>query len=170
MITFVMWLNINLYRREKILLKVCNKPCSVSCAVITREGKCAVTGNFVLNNILINFVESFIYVYLWQFLGNLRNLRDSHAALAVGSSETTGEPSSVTRIISECESALTVLNRDLGILSASIARERGEKTSMLWNSEKWDINSQLFFWIRFGHVVHSVHTIDMKYYHVVKSS
>ncbi|KAG6751635.1 hypothetical protein POTOM_043832 [Populus tomentosa] len=59
------------------------------------------------------------------FLGNLRNLRDSHAALAVGSSETkAGEPSSVTGIISECESALTFLNRDLGILSASISREK----------------------------------------------
>ncbi|KAF7803959.1 AUGMIN subunit 7 [Senna tora] len=67
------------------------------------------------------------YKMLLKFLGNLRNLRDSHAALAVGSSETTGEPSSVTRIISECESALTVLNRDLGILSASIDRERGGK-------------------------------------------
>lgn len=65
-----------------------------------------------------------------QFLGNLRNLRDSHGALAIGSSETVaGEPSSVTRIISECESALTFLNRDLSILSASIARERGEKVT-----------------------------------------
>ncbi|KAI3418635.1 uncharacterized protein J3R85_013581 [Psidium guajava] len=67
------------------------------------------------------------YKMLLKFLGNLRNLRDSYAALAVGLSETaSGEPSSVTRIISECESALTFLNRDLGILSASIARERGE--------------------------------------------
>lgn len=65
-----------------------------------------------------------------QFLGNLRNLRDSHAALAIGSSETVaGEPSSVTRIISECESALTFLNRDLSILSASIAREHSEKVT-----------------------------------------
>ncbi|KAJ7968984.1 AUGMIN subunit 7 [Quillaja saponaria] len=69
------------------------------------------------------------YKMLLKFLGNLRNLRDSHAALAVGSTETSGEPSSVTRIISECESALTFLNRDLGILSASIAREQGEKLS-----------------------------------------
>ncbi|TYI16484.1 hypothetical protein ES332_A08G258500v1 [Gossypium tomentosum] len=65
------------------------------------------------------------YKMLLKFLGNLRNLRDSHAALAVGSSETVaGEPSPVTRIISECESALTSLNCDLGILSASIAREK----------------------------------------------
>ncbi|KAE7999237.1 hypothetical protein FH972_003690 [Carpinus fangiana] len=65
------------------------------------------------------------------FEGNLRNLRDSHAALAVGSCETVaGEPSSVTRIISECESALTFLNRDLGILSASIAREQGEEVKL----------------------------------------
>ncbi|KAG8649922.1 hypothetical protein MANES_08G157300v8 [Manihot esculenta] len=65
------------------------------------------------------------YKMLLKFLGNLRNLRDSHAALSVGSSETiAGEPSSVSRIISECESALTFLNRDLGILSASIAREQ----------------------------------------------
>ncbi|XWS42797.1 hypothetical protein CRYUN_Cryun16bG0045300 [Craigia yunnanensis] len=67
------------------------------------------------------------YKMLLKFLGNLRNLRDSHATLAVGSSETVaGEPSPVTRIISECESALTFLNRDLGILSVSIAREKGE--------------------------------------------
>ncbi|KAJ4825551.1 AUGMIN subunit 7 [Turnera subulata] len=66
------------------------------------------------------------YKMLLKFLGNLRNLRDSHAALAVGSGETVaGEPSSVTRIISECESALTFLNRDLSILSTSIAREQG---------------------------------------------
>ncbi|OWM83252.1 hypothetical protein CDL15_Pgr012733 [Punica granatum] len=65
------------------------------------------------------------YKMLLKFLGNMRNLRDSYAALAVGLSETgTGEPSSVTRIITECESALTFLNRDLGILSSSIARER----------------------------------------------
>lgn len=71
------------------------------------------------------------YKMLWKFLGNLKNLRDSHAAVAVGSSETVaGEPSSVTRIISECETALTLLNRDLAILSASIARERGEDTSL----------------------------------------
>ncbi|XP_037492513.1 AUGMIN subunit 7 [Jatropha curcas] len=71
------------------------------------------------------------YKMLLKFLGNLRNLRDSHAALAVGSSETiAGEPSSVIRIISECESALTFLNRDLGILSASIARERGNEVTL----------------------------------------
>ncbi|GFY92109.1 hypothetical protein Acr_08g0005050 [Actinidia rufa] len=71
------------------------------------------------------------YKTLLKFLGNLRNLRDSHAAVAVGSSETiAGEPSSVTRIISECESALTFLNRDLGILSASIAREQGEEMNL----------------------------------------
>ncbi|XP_058224349.1 AUGMIN subunit 7-like [Rhododendron vialii] len=71
------------------------------------------------------------YKMLLKFLGNLRNLRDAHAAVAVGSSETiAGEPSSVARIISECESALTFLNRDLGILSASIAREEGEEVSL----------------------------------------
>ncbi|KAK1263930.1 hypothetical protein QJS04_geneDACA009548 [Acorus gramineus] len=62
-----------------------------------------------------------------KFLGNLRNIRDSHAAVAVGSNSTVDTPSSsVTRIIVECESALTFLNRDLGILSASVAREQGE--------------------------------------------
>lgn len=67
------------------------------------------------------------YKMLLKFLGNLRNLRDSHAVVSAGSSETVaGEPSSVSRIISECENALTFLNRDLGILSASIAREQGE--------------------------------------------
>ncbi|KAK6143092.1 hypothetical protein DH2020_023440 [Rehmannia glutinosa] len=71
------------------------------------------------------------YKMLLKFLGNLKNLRDSHAAVAVGSSETVaGQPSSVMRIISECETALTFLNRDLGILSASIAREKGEETSL----------------------------------------
>ncbi|XP_050220703.1 AUGMIN subunit 7 [Mercurialis annua] len=71
------------------------------------------------------------YKMLLKFLGNLRNLRDSHAALAVGPSETiAGEPSSVTRIISECESALTFLNRDLGVLSASIAREGGNDVTL----------------------------------------
>ncbi|CAL5382390.1 unnamed protein product [Camellia sinensis] len=71
------------------------------------------------------------YKMLLKFLGNLRNLRDSHAAVAVWSSETiAGEPSSVTRIISECESALTLLNRDLGILSASIARVQGEEVNV----------------------------------------
>lgn len=66
-----------------------------------------------------------------QFLGNLQNLRDSHAALAFGSSETSGGPSSVSAIISECESEMTVINRDLGILSASIAREREKKDEHL---------------------------------------
>ncbi|KAH0860614.1 hypothetical protein HID58_088875 [Brassica napus] len=68
------------------------------------------------------------YNMLLKFLGNLKNLRDSHAALSIGSSGTVaGEPSSVTRIVSECEAALTVIHRDLGILSASIAREQGER-------------------------------------------
>ena len=72
----------------------------------------------------------FVLICNLQFLGNLRNLRDSHAAVAVGASETVGgEPTSVTRIISECEAALTYLNRDLSILSASIAREQGEETT-----------------------------------------
>ncbi|KAL9228939.1 hypothetical protein vseg_004465 [Gypsophila vaccaria] len=70
------------------------------------------------------------YKMLLKFLGNLRSLRDSHDTVKAGSLETVGgEPSSVVRIISECESALTLLNRDLGILSTSIARERGEVTS-----------------------------------------
>ncbi|KAB2627000.1 hypothetical protein D8674_020618 [Pyrus ussuriensis x Pyrus communis] len=48
------------------------------------------------------------YKMLLKFLRNLKNLRDSYAALAIGSSDSVaGEPSSVTRIISECESALT---------------------------------------------------------------
>ncbi|KAH6813018.1 nuclear matrix protein [Perilla frutescens var. frutescens] len=72
------------------------------------------------------------YKMLLKFLGNLKNLRDSHAAVAVGSSETVaGEPSSVMRIISECETALTFLNRDLGVLSASISREKGEEASLI---------------------------------------
>ncbi|CAK9173912.1 unnamed protein product [Ilex paraguariensis] len=66
-----------------------------------------------------------VYKTLLKFLGNLKNLRDSHAAVAVGLSETiASKPSSVTRIISECETPLTFLNHDLGILSASIARQQ----------------------------------------------
>ncbi|CAN6470430.1 unnamed protein product [Victoria cruziana] len=67
------------------------------------------------------------YKVLLKFLGNLRNLRDAHAAIAVGSESTAQKSSSfsVTRIIAECESALTCLNRDLGILSASLSREQG---------------------------------------------
>ncbi|KAK9939644.1 hypothetical protein M0R45_016334 [Rubus argutus] len=38
--------------------------------------------------------------------------------------EVAGEPSSTMRIISECEAALTFVNCDLGILSASIYREQ----------------------------------------------
>ncbi|KAF5184013.1 Augmin subunit [Thalictrum thalictroides] len=67
------------------------------------------------------------YKMLLKFLWNLRNLRDSHAAVAAGSSESSiSKPSSITKIIAECESALTYLNCDLGILSASVARERNE--------------------------------------------
>ncbi|PNY10552.1 nuclear matrix protein, partial [Trifolium pratense] len=69
------------------------------------------------------------YKMLLKFLRNLRNLRDSHGALAFGYSETSEGPSSVTKIISECESALTDLNRGLRILSTSIARQQGEKMS-----------------------------------------
>ncbi|KAI3676785.1 hypothetical protein L1987_86398 [Smallanthus sonchifolius] len=62
-------------------------------------------------------------VFQWQLLGDMKNVRNSHAAVAVGSSETiSGQPSSMSRIIYECESALTFLNHDLGILSASKAR------------------------------------------------
>lgn len=68
------------------------------------------------------------YKTLLKFLWNMRNLRDSHAAVSAGSESTGDEPSSsVTRIIAECESALTFLNRDLGILSSSVARERSER-------------------------------------------
>ncbi|KAK8660337.1 hypothetical protein V6N13_051265 [Hibiscus sabdariffa] len=74
--------------------------------------------------------------WVGKFLGNLKNLRDSHAALAVGSAETVaGEPSAVTRIISECETALTSLNCDLGILSASIAREKNMQDVCRWKSQ-----------------------------------
>ncbi|XP_038988767.1 AUGMIN subunit 7 isoform X3 [Phoenix dactylifera] len=65
------------------------------------------------------------YNTLLKFLGNLRSLRDSYAAMAVGSVSTTDEPSSVAKIIMDCESALTFLNRSLAILSTSVAREQG---------------------------------------------
>ncbi|KAF9617908.1 hypothetical protein IFM89_039127 [Coptis chinensis] len=65
------------------------------------------------------------YKMLLKFLWTLRNIRDSHAAESAGSSKLTKDkPSSITKIITECESVLTYLNRDLSILSASVARER----------------------------------------------
>lgn len=66
------------------------------------------------------------YNTLLKFLANLRSLRDSHSAMAIGSVSTTDEPSSVTKIIMDCESALTFLNRSLAILSTSVAREQGD--------------------------------------------
>ncbi|URE31995.1 V-type proton ATPase 16 kDa proteolipid [Musa troglodytarum] len=67
------------------------------------------------------------YNTLLKFLGNLRSVRDSYAAMSVGSlSTTTNEPSSITKIILDCESALTFLNRSLSILSTSVAREQGK--------------------------------------------
>ncbi|CAD6202194.1 unnamed protein product [Miscanthus lutarioriparius] len=53
--------------------------------------------------------------------GNLRSLRDSYTAMAAGSLSASNEPSSVTKIISDCESALTFLNHSLSILSTSVA-------------------------------------------------
>ncbi|KAF8717135.1 hypothetical protein HU200_026251 [Digitaria exilis] len=66
------------------------------------------------------------YNTLLKFLGNLRSLRDSYTAMAAGSLSASNEPSSVTKIISDCESALTFLNHSLSILSTSVAREQGE--------------------------------------------
>ncbi|KAM0917255.1 hypothetical protein ACQ4PT_009671 [Festuca glaucescens] len=66
------------------------------------------------------------YNTLLKFLGNLRSLRDSYSAMAAGSLSNSNEPSSVTKIISDCESALTFLNNSLAILSTSVAREQGE--------------------------------------------
>ncbi|MBA0827261.1 hypothetical protein Goarm_012050, partial [Gossypium armourianum] len=92
------------------------------------------------------------YKMLLKFLGNLRNLRDSHAALAVGSSETVaGEPSPVTRIISECESALTSLNCDLGILSASIAREKAMQGQQHGDHQRMEF--ELILWVHVDVVV-----------------
>ncbi|KAF9616121.1 hypothetical protein IFM89_028587 [Coptis chinensis] len=65
------------------------------------------------------------YKMLLKFLWTLRNIRDSHVAVSAGSSESTKDkPSSITKIIAECESVMTYLNRDLSILSTSVARER----------------------------------------------
>ncbi|CAA2960969.1 AUGMIN subunit 7 [Olea europaea subsp. europaea] len=64
------------------------------------------------------------YKTLLKFLGNLKNLQDSHAAVAAGSSETVAAKPST-----ECGSALTFLNREFGILSASIALEKGEEVN-----------------------------------------
>ncbi|RRT82950.1 hypothetical protein B296_00000247 [Ensete ventricosum] len=59
-----------------------------------------------------------------QFLGNLRSVRDSYAAMSIGSLPTTEDPSSITKIVLDCESALTFLNRSLSVLSTSVAREQ----------------------------------------------
>lgn len=59
-----------------------------------------------------------------QFLGNLRSVRDSYAAMSTGSLPTTEQPSSIMKIILDCESALTFLNRSLSVLSTSVAREQ----------------------------------------------
>ncbi|XP_074572402.1 AUGMIN subunit 7 isoform X1 [Curcuma longa] len=66
------------------------------------------------------------YNTLLKFLGNLRSVRESYAAMSIGSVSTTEEPSSITKIILDCESALTFLNRSLSILSTSVAREQGK--------------------------------------------
>jgi len=75
------------------------------------------------------------YNTLLKFLGNLRNLRDSHAAMANGIEPIMGRPSSsVSQIITECESALTHLNHNLSILSASVARE--QQNMPTWSNKK----------------------------------
>ncbi|KAI0502146.1 hypothetical protein KFK09_017093 [Dendrobium nobile] len=66
------------------------------------------------------------YNTLLKFLGNLRSLRDAHAAMSGGPDSMSNEPSSVTKLILDCESALSFLNRNLAILSTSVAREQGE--------------------------------------------
>ncbi|KAJ4810903.1 AUGMIN subunit 7 [Rhynchospora pubera] len=67
------------------------------------------------------------YNTLLKFLGDLRGLRESYMVMAAGSQVTSNEPSSVAKIIMDCESALTFLNRSLAILSTSVAREQAEK-------------------------------------------
>ncbi|MQM13426.1 hypothetical protein Taro_046350 [Colocasia esculenta] len=69
------------------------------------------------------------YDTLLKFLGNLRSLRDSYAVIAGGTELPSEEPSSsVSKIIVECELALTFLNHNLGILSASVTRQQEEPT------------------------------------------
>ncbi|KAG0466450.1 hypothetical protein HPP92_018030 [Vanilla planifolia] len=70
------------------------------------------------------------YNTLLKFLGNMRSLRDAHAALAGGPDSMSNEPSSVTKLILDCESALTYLNRNLAVLSASVTREQGGSFSL----------------------------------------
>lgn len=147
------------YRNWAMFFNLSIKHCSIFSAVIScqaRNEQLKVTMFWII--ILLISIDSFLYesVCLQQFLGNLRNLRDSHAALAFGSSETSEGPSSVTKIISECESALTDLNRSLGILSASIAREQGNKMSTWWNNEL------VFILLECDLVVHSIHICGHK--------
>lgn len=66
------------------------------------------------------------YNTLLKFLGNLRSLRDAHAAMSGEPDSVSNEPSSVTKLILDCESALTFLNRNLAVLSTSVAREQGQ--------------------------------------------
>uniref|UniRef100_A0A0A9DHD6 Uncharacterized protein n=1 Tax=Arundo donax TaxID=35708 RepID=A0A0A9DHD6_ARUDO len=46
--------------------------------------------------------------------------------MAARSLSASNEPASVSKIISDCEYALTFLNHSLSILSTSVAREQGE--------------------------------------------
>ncbi|KAF9617375.1 hypothetical protein IFM89_036296 [Coptis chinensis] len=82
------------------------------------------------SELLTSFIREFRALDLerdhFPFLWTLRNIWDSHAAVSAGSSESTKDKSSsITKIITECESVLTYLNRDLSILSTFVARERG---------------------------------------------
>lgn len=72
------------------------------------------------------------YKLLLKLLRSLRNLRDSYAAVAAGSDlpndddiAPSAESNSISKLISECEDALVLLNQDLNIISASRARELG---------------------------------------------
>eukprot|EP00250_Pteridium_aquilinum_P007780 c17433_g1_i2 orf=103-1131(+) len=71
------------------------------------------------------------YKLLLKLLRSLRNLRDSYAAVATGSDmpnddgTASTDSSSVSKLISECEDALVLLNHDLSVISASRSRQLG---------------------------------------------
>lgn len=76
------------------------------------------------------------YKLLLKLLRSLKNLRDSYAAVAAGSDLSnddgvapTADANSVSKLISECEDSLVLLNHDLNIISASRTRETSSVTT-----------------------------------------
>lgn len=77
-------------------------------------------------------------VWLAQLLYNLRSLRESHVAVAVGTegayeedaASFTPEQASLGNLVAECEQALIVLNSGLSVLAASQGRVLSESSEV----------------------------------------